>query len=622
MCPKLMTLWLALTDLTWWKPPSRRRPAFRRPLLEALEDRALPSNYTAGPLVQVSGPSPFAACAAQDMFINDATEPKLAVNPTNPRNIVGVWQQDDFLGIVAGVSFDGGGSWTRVVIPGLSQCSGATTVPNAAAGDPWLSFAPNGDLYASSISWDNVTGNTSTVMVNKSTDGGLTWGPPATLIYDTGTSYSLFDDRDSVTVDPNNPRLVYTAWDRSTPNAAEVGFARSTDGGKNWEPYRQIFNAGPTAGYLGNTLRILPDGTLLDFFDNNQLGPVNQGQTLSVIRSLDHGRTWLPSGQAIPVASMQPAGAVDPDTGTPIRGGGPLDGVPVDFFDVAVDPHNSNVYAVWTDASFNSWQYDSIAFSMSSDGGLTWSNPIKINQTPDNIPIGNRQAFTPSVAVAADGTVAVTYYDFRFNHPNPGLPTDYWMASASPQSAGGLTNPANWANEIRLTDRSFNIENAYPSSDFGPPAYFLGDYLSLTSTGNDFLAMFGQALSTPISSNVFFRRVEHEDDSGAAALPPALPPAGHAVVAPLVPLPAGGTGLGLPSAGGTAALLAGLVPAPSAGAQVPIPEPSGAQGTSGVKSSAPVRRHLGAAAVDRVFGAEGALWLDPFADALTLPRAG
>jgi hypothetical protein len=56
---------------------------------------------------------------------------------------------------------------------------------------------------------------------------------------------------------------------------------------------------------------------------------------------------------------------------------------------------------------------------------------------------------------------------------------------------------------------SFDMENAYPSSDFGAPAYFLGDYLSLTSSGNDFLVMFGQTLSTPISSNIFFRRVEH-----------------------------------------------------------------------------------------------------------------
>ena len=54
------------------------------------------------------------------------------------------------------------------------------------------------------------------------------------------------------------------------------------------------------------------------------------------------------------------------------------------------------------------------------DGGLTWSNPIKVNASPSGV-----AAFTPSVDVASDGTVAVTYYDFRNNTPNTStLPTD------------------------------------------------------------------------------------------------------------------------------------------------------------------------------------------------------
>jgi hypothetical protein len=47
MWPKFLTRWLALALAARRKAGPRRRPAFRRPLLEALEDRALPSNYTA-----------------------------------------------------------------------------------------------------------------------------------------------------------------------------------------------------------------------------------------------------------------------------------------------------------------------------------------------------------------------------------------------------------------------------------------------------------------------------------------------------------------------------------------------------------------------------------------------
>jgi hypothetical protein len=64
--------------------------------------------FVAGPLVQVSGSSPFAACTADDVagqiardptgqrgvFLNSGVEPWVDVNPANPLNIVAFWQQD------------------------------------------------------------------------------------------------------------------------------------------------------------------------------------------------------------------------------------------------------------------------------------------------------------------------------------------------------------------------------------------------------------------------------------------------------------------------------------------------------------------------------------------------
>src|SRR5207249_1337949 len=55
------------------------------------------------------------------------------------------------------------------------------------------------------------------------------------------------------------------------------------------------------------------------------------------------------------------------------------------------------------------------------------SATIKINQTPANAENPRRQqAFIPSVAVAQDGTVVVTYYDFRHDTPRGEL-TDHWL---------------------------------------------------------------------------------------------------------------------------------------------------------------------------------------------------
>src|SRR5579871_4786766 len=46
MHPTLLTLWLTLSGQAARAAPPRRRPAFRRPLLEALEGRDLPSTLT------------------------------------------------------------------------------------------------------------------------------------------------------------------------------------------------------------------------------------------------------------------------------------------------------------------------------------------------------------------------------------------------------------------------------------------------------------------------------------------------------------------------------------------------------------------------------------------------
>src|SRR5439155_4597416 len=94
------------------------------------------------PVVASPWPSPFATCTADNataqinsgsvLYPNAEIEPRSAINPTNSLNIVGEYQQDRWSdggarGLVASVSHDGGSSWHRVVVPGLSKCSGGTT---------------------------------------------------------------------------------------------------------------------------------------------------------------------------------------------------------------------------------------------------------------------------------------------------------------------------------------------------------------------------------------------------------------------------------------------------------------------------------------------------------------
>jgi hypothetical protein len=471
---------------------------------------------TVAPLSLVSGPSPFASCTIGGPgtnYVNAEVEPWVDVNPADPANIVGVFQQDRWSnggahGLVAGVSHDGGTSWSESWAH-FSLCSGGTSANGGdyeRTSDPWVSFGPTGTAYQVAISFDQTTFRNG-VLVSRSTNGGDTWEEPISLIRD--TDGNVFNDKESVTADPANPNLAYAVWDRLVFPTSEranviagfvsfafrgpVWFSRTTDGGSSWEPARQIFDPGQENQTIGNQIVVLPNGTLVDGFDEIhvfQNAKKLRGLSVRVIRSTDHGLTWSSS---ILVDRLGTIGVTDPETGDPVRTG---DIIP----EFAVDPANGTLYAVWQDARFSGFQHDSIAFSQSTDSGLTWSAPIMINKTPTSIANGNQQAFTASVHVSADGTVGVTYYDFRSNTSDPTtLPTDYFIVECH----GGCTNAANWTEE-QITPTSFNMRTAPNAGGF-----FTGDYEGLATVGIDFLPLFVQANSgnTANRTDAFATRV-------------------------------------------------------------------------------------------------------------------
>jgi len=433
----------------------------------------------------VSGPSPFASCTiggAGTNYVNAEVEPRVAVNPTNPSNIVGVFQQDRWSnggahGLVAGVSHDGGTTWSKTWAH-FSACSGGTAANGGnydRASDPWVSFAPNGDVYqiGGAASADRVT---NALLVSKSTNGGDTWSEPITLRKD--SSAFNFNDKESITADPTSASYVYAVWDRSrfpSDNAdfnalhsfafrGDIWFSRTTDGGATWEPARAIFAPKSNEGTVGNQIVVLPNGTLVDIFSAVKGSGRNApGFFEAVVRSTDKGVTW---SKPIIISKDMSVAVTDPDTGVPVRTSA---GLP----DIAVDHTTGTLYAVWEDGRFSNGAHADIALSRSTDGGLTWSVPVKINQTTNNA-----AAFTPSVYVAANGTVGVTSYDFRNNTAAAGVPTDYWLVRC-PATSVDCTNPAKWS-ETQVAG-SFDIETAPISR-----GYFLGDYEGLTTVGSDF----------------------------------------------------------------------------------------------------------------------------------------
>ena len=519
-----------------------------------------------GPLIRMTGTSPFAGCTADNVasqdgvnYPNTEIEPWVDANPQNSRNLIAGWQQDRWSnggsrGLLAGVSFDGGAKWRTVRIPGTTACTGGSY---KRASDPWVTIAPNGTAYYMSLAFDpdlpSGAFGRNAMLVNRSTDGGSSWSGPITLIQD--PDGQALNDKNSITADDTNSNFVYAVWDRlrdftlpppegaapaagtaavqadagagdgvvaarqrvqqlrqlalqrggAAAAAAPVFFegpvylARTTNGGRSWQPARKIYDPGPNSQTINNLVVVPPSGTVFDFF--TEIMP-NGGTRIGLIRSFDKGATWSGPRYAAAIATV--LGVVTPDTEELVRDASIL-------FDVAVDHRNGNLYLVWQDVRFSG--VDEVAFAMSTDGGNRWSAPVKINKTPRNRNELREQVILPSVEVAANGKLVVTYYDFRFDRDDGREATDYWAVFCDPVREN-CRQPASWGDEVRLTNRSFNMLDAPIAG-----GYFLGDYMGLVAANNVVHPVFGEAVQ-PDVTNLYTRRVNVGEGSAVAEATP------------------------------------------------------------------------------------------------------
>lgn len=498
----------------------------------------------ANELVKMTGPRPFATCTADDVagqsgtnYPNAEVEPWVAANPLDSNYLIAGWQQDRWSNggarsLMSAYSENGGATWSQVVVPGISKCSGGSF---DRATDPWVTIAPDGTAYFMSLAFmddeSSGAGGDNAILVNRSLDRGQTWEEPQTLLLD--TDGQIFNDKNSITADPHDSDYVYAVWDRyidftlphlnSAQNAQSVNrggrirhgdgaaaarerlqkvraqlasgaanlaatftapiyFARTTDGGQSWERAKLLFDPGPDGQTTGNLIEVLPNGNVLNFFTNL---PADGSANFSFLKSTDHGTTFGPVRHAFDMVITSHA-TVSPDDKVPVRDGSTL-------FDTAVDKENGTIYVVWQDGRWGG--VDKVGFSMSTDNGRNWSVPIQISQTPTSRFKFRNQAFIPSVEIGANHRVYVTYYDFRRDLSNGKELADLWAVSCNPDR--NCSSKSNWGNEIRLTPQSFDILQA-------PDALgrFLGDYQGLVSRGSFLTAVFAKSVG-PNLNDIF-----------------------------------------------------------------------------------------------------------------------
>ena len=232
-------------------------------------------------------------------------ETTIAVNPTNPQNLIAGANDYrvccDFTGLNdatgwAYYSFDGGATWKNVQLPGLTAETGGTgQFKNVdSAGDPVVAFSPDGVAYYANIVFSRVA-FASGLAVSVSRDGGRSWSTPNMVTYTSAGNF--VHDKEWLAAGPNG--AVVVTWTRfnlgprgqSYLSSPIVG-AISKDGGKTWN--RQSFPISDAVHPFdqGSQVQFGPDGSLFVAYEG--ASPTTGYATDAVVlaRSTDDGHSF------------------------------------------------------------------------------------------------------------------------------------------------------------------------------------------------------------------------------------------------------------------------------------------------------------------------------------------
>jgi hypothetical protein len=419
------------------------------------------------------------AQAAQPAGISQITfdtdrdaETSIAINPTNPRNVVAGWISSGDLSCGFGVSMDGGKTWPIVgVIPGIQKGSGGQFDRGT---DPSIVFDKDGNAYYTCLAFDLFppgTGSAGTIYVSKSIDGGLNWEEPVVAM--SGVQVNEFQDHQFITANPVNGHIYLTETEFTAFGKPEILFTQSKDGGMTWSETVAVNDRAGNATFQDSfsAAGSDPDTIYLTFgaFSNSGLSNWNR---IYITKSTDGGLSFT-APQLLATITPLP----NPLPNAPWRSDNNLW--------VAVDPETNNIYVNYAD--YNTGDAD-IRVMRVKDRGSHFEVQ-GITRVNDDGP-GSDQFF-PFITVAPGGRVDVCFQDRRYE---PGNKLIFTTCSFSTDQGLSFTNQ-------QVTTEPFDASNNN----------FIGDYNWQASTSKSVMPIFvedGVPGGDSAAQEVFVARVK------------------------------------------------------------------------------------------------------------------
>jgi hypothetical protein len=399
---------------------------------------------SSGPNVNVSGTA--ANPRAESDIRIDFRNPSRVIAAAN--NIGGSGRQAQFW------STNGGSTWGQTTLPLASG--------DAFHSDPTVDWTSEGTAWSTTIGI-NSSGTQLRMRSYKSTNGGATWTLDATF---SGSQTAA--DKQMMWVDHSDTSPfkdnVYAIWDNGLP----AYMNRRTGPAGSWGSPIQVSGAESTGTAIGADVKTNAFGDVFGFW------PTTGNRRIVMVKSTNGGVSY----------------------GTPLVVATTYDG-----YDIGVPAFNTRraliyvsagayrtatknmVYATWTDLSGESGCTSAanepggnvgstckmrVWFARSTNGGTSWSAPVKINS-----PSSLNDQFNQWLAVdETTGRLAVIYYD---TVGDPGRKkADIWYQTSNDD---GATWSAPFKVTTAQTDETVSGSNSFQYGDYNALSGWAGTFL-------------------------------------------------------------------------------------------------------------------------------------------------
>ncbi len=326
------------------------------------------------------------------------SETYITISPVQPKTLAAGSNEIFRLPMRGYFSSNGGSNWGGVDLPLPPSLSG--TNDTRFGSDPSLAFDTAGNLYYSYIVvfFSNGNGvNGSEMAVARSNDGGQTYPFVTYFSFDSGSNH--FNDKPMITVDTSVSSAfrnnVYVAWDAASGGSTGGGIrvGASANQGATFKVTRADDPSGPGRS-IGAVPFTGPNGELYVAWNDYK------ANVIAFNVSLDGGSTWA---QQRRIAAKTLAF----DIGIPAESYRGALVYPACAADLSSGPFRGRLYCSWMDVTSNGTD---IFLSSSSNGGQTWSAPVRIaDQLPFKVDRFNHWLAVDPVT----GDVNVSFYDTR-----------------------------------------------------------------------------------------------------------------------------------------------------------------------------------------------------------------